>query len=235
MAFYLTISHMNIGIIALPNHPKIDHYIHWIESAGAKAMILPYTISKSSLKKKMDIVHGVIWTGGAIETDRYTETQRMTYLTTLQQCFLQAKEYNQKGRYFPIWGSCLGFEMLVLMGEDIPLSHFFNHIKSHERSGQNTITFTSIPSRLKRFFPLKLRNAMSRIPCATHHHNLGFDIEPLPHIRIVSVDSGFINMIEYVNYPFYGVQFHPERPFSLFSEEISRQFILFLMEECQKN
>lgn len=226
---------MNIGIITLPKHPKIDHYIHWIESMGANAIVIPYSISKISLVQQMGSIQGLIWTGGAIETDRYTEKQRMTYLTTLQRSFLQAKEYNDQGRYFPIWGSCLGFEMLVLMGEDLPLSRFFDHIQHHERSGQNTITFTSTPSRLKRFFPLKLRNAMTRTPCATHHHKLGFDIEPLPHIRIVSIDSGFINMIEYVDYPFYGVQFHPERPFSPFSEEVSRQFILFLMEECRKN
>jgi gamma-glutamyl hydrolase len=178
---------MNIGIIVLPKHPKINHYIRWIESTGAKAFILPYSITKKELIHQMDIIHGVVWTGGGIETERYTETQRMTYLTTLQRCFLQAKEYNDQGRYFPIWGSCLGFEMIVFMGEDLPLPHFLDHIQSHERTGQNTITFTSTPSRLKRFFPLKLRNAMARTPCATHHHKLGFDIKPLPHIKIVSV------------------------------------------------
>ena len=226
---------MNIGIITLPKHPKINHYIQWIESVGANAIVIPYSISKKELIQQMNSIQGLIWTGGAIETERYSEYQRMMYLTTLQRSFLLAKEYNVQGRYFPIWGSCLGFEMLVLMGEDLPLSHFFDHIQRHERTGQNPITFTSTPSRLKRFFPLKLRNAMARTPCVTHHHKLGFDIEPLPHIRIVSIDSGFINMIEYVDYPFYGVQFHPERPFSPFSEEVSRQFILFFMEECRKN
>jgi gamma-glutamyl hydrolase len=226
---------MNIGIISLPKHPKIDNYIRWIEHTGAKAIILPYSISKNDLKRQMESIQGVVWTGGAIETDRYTENQRLTYLTTLHRCFLQAKEYNDQGRYFPIWGSCLGFEMLVLMGEDIPLSKFFDHLQSHERSGKNTIEFTSNASRLKRFFPLKLRNAMARMHCATHHHKLGFDITPLPHIRIVSVDSGFINMVEYVDYPFYGVQFHPERPFSPFSEQVSHQFSLFLIKECQQN
>jgi anthranilate/para-aminobenzoate synthase component II len=76
---------------------------------------------------------------------------------------------------------------------------------------------------------------MARMRCATHHHKLGFDITPLPHIRIVSVDSGFINMVEYVDYPFYGVQFHPERPFSPFSEQVSQQFSLFFIKECQQN
>jgi gamma-glutamyl hydrolase len=226
---------MKIGIIALPKHPKIENYIEWIESIGCTAVIIPYSITKTALHKQMGKIHGVIWTGGAIETERYSEHQRMTYLMTLQRCFLQAKEYNDHGRYFPIWGSCLGFEMIVLMGEEVPLAHFFDNIQSHGRSGHDTITFLPSHSRLKQFFSLKLRNAMARTPCATHHHTLGFDINPVPHMRIVSVDSGFINMIEYVKYPFYGVQFHPERPFSPFSGEISRQFGLFLLKECKKN
>ena len=225
---------MKIGIIALPKHPKIDNYIRWIESAGANAVILPYSITKKELIHQMKSIQGVIWTGGAIETDRYSEYQRMTYLTTLQRCFLLAKEYNDQGRPFPIWGSCLGFEMLVLMGEDLPLSQFFDHIQRHERTGHNPVRFTSTDSRLKRIFPLNLRKVMARTPCVTHHHKLGFDITPLPHIRIVSVDSGFINMIEYVKYPFYGVQFHPERPFSSLSEDISCRFSAFLLNECQK-
>jgi gamma-glutamyl hydrolase len=226
---------MKIGIIALPRHPKIDNYIRWIERTGAKAVILPYSISNRALNQQLSVIDGVVWTGGAIETDHYTEKQRTTYLKTLQDCFHIAKYYNDVGRAFPIWGSCLGFEMLVLMGEHVPLNRFFDHIQHHIRSGQNTIVFEPTSSRLKKWFPVKLRNAMARIPCATHHHKLGFDINPLPHIRIVSVDDGFINMIEYVDYPFYGVQFHPERPFSEFSEEVSRQMGLFLYNECAKN
>ena len=226
---------MRIGIIALPKHPNIDNYIRWVESAGAQSVILPYSMTKKELIHQMNTIQGVVWTGGAIEADRYSEYQRMTYLSTLQRCFRLAKEYNDQGRYFPIWGSCLGFEMLVLMGEDFPLSRFFDHIQHHERTGHNPIRFTSNDSRMKRIFPPALRNAMARTPCATHHHKLGFDITPLPHLRIVSVDSGFINMIEYVDYPFYGVQFHPERPFSPFSEDISRRLGAFLVKECQKN
>lgn len=224
-----------IGIIALPKHPNIDNYIRWIESTGANVVIIPYTITKTDLFRQMNSIQGVVWTGGAIETERYSEYQRMTYLITLQRCFCLAKKYNDQGRYFPIWGSCLGFEMLVLMGENRPLSSFFNHIQCHERTGHNPIRFTSTDSRMKRIFPLHIRKSMSRTPCATHHHKLGFDIDPLPHIRVVSVDSGFINMIEYVDYPFYGVQFHPERPFSHFSKDISRQFGNFLLKECKKN
>ena len=226
---------MKIGIIALPKHPKIENYIQWIESIGCTAVIIPYSITKTALHKLMDKIHGVVWTGGGIERERYSGNQRMTFLTTLQRCFLQAQEYNDHGRYFPIWGSCLGLEMLVLLGKGVPLAQFFDHVQFHYRMSRDTITFLPEHSRLKEFFPLKLRNEMARTPCAQQHHSLGFDTSPVPGIRFVSVDNGFINMIEYLHYPFYGVQFHPEMPFSPFSGEITRQFGLFLLKECKKN
>jgi len=223
---------MKIGLITLPRHPNVDNYVRWIEMSGATVQVIPYNVSKKTLQDTLSQVNGVVWTGGAIETNHYTEKQRMTFLTTLQNCFGLAIEYNDQGRNFPIWGSCLGFELLVLLGSHYPLTQLFDHIQTHERNGQDPIEFTSEPSRLKRWFPAKLRKEMAKIPCATHHHKLGFDIHPLPHIRIVSADSGFVNMIEYKAYPFYGVQFHPERPFSPFSEDISRQFSLFLYNEA---
>lgn len=223
---------MKIGILSLHRYPKLDNYIRWIELSGASVEIIPYTVTKEKLQKQLSLIDGVIWTGGSIQTDRYTEKQHMTFLTTLQQCFYLAIQYNDAGRKFPIWGSCLGFELLVLFASQYPLSHIFDHIQMHEQNSQNTIEFTTEPSRLKHWFSAKTRLKMAKIPCANHHHKLGFDIQPLPHIRIVSVDSGFINMIEYKAYPFYGVQFHPERPFSPFSEDISRQFSLFFHHEC---
>ena len=226
---------MKIGLITLPRHPKIDNYIRWIELTGASVVTIPYTVSKKALQEILSCVNGVVWTGGAIETDHYTETQRMTFLNTLRYCFYLAIQYNDAGRKFPIWGSCLGFELLVLFGSQYPLSHLFDHLQSHERNGQDTIVFTSEHSRMKQWFSAKSRREMATRLCATHHHKLGFDVKPLPHIRTVSIDSGFVNMIEYRDYPFYGVQFHPERPFSPFAEDISRQFSLFLYHECDSD
>ena len=225
---------MRIGIIELPKKRNLSNYVRWIELSGATAVIIPYSITAEELTSRLHELNGVVWTGGAIESNRYSETERTTYVTTIQNCFRIVTRYNNAGRNYPIWGTCQGMELLMLMNTVILPEHFYDYIQSHPKHGKEPIVFTP-KSRMKQWFPAKLRHDMSTTPCTTHHHKLGFDIKTYPHIRIVSVGSDYVNMIEYINYPYYGVQFHPERTFSPFSKEISYQFSLFLNHECQKN
>ena len=222
-----------IGIIALPHdYPK--NYVRWVESSGETAVVLPYDLSKKNLIACLHQLHGVVWTGGAIESSKYSKQEYTTYMTTLYDCFKTVQSYNDKGRYYPIWGTCLGFEILVLFSKHTPIPHFFDSMHRHERTGHDPIVFSG-KSRLKKWFSPELRKKMETQPCALHHHKYGFDISNIPNITIVSTDSDFINIIEFKHYPFYGVQFHPERPFDSFSKEISLQFSHFLKQECSKS
>jgi gamma-glutamyl hydrolase len=228
-----------IGIIAFPeiNSSRSvfpTNYVNWVESSGAKAVVIPYNLSHKKIAKQLDKLSGLIWTGGAIENHHYSTLQYNTYMNTLHLSFEIIKKYNDKGRYFPLWGTCLGFEILVLFGKNVNPSTIFDHVQSHPKSGKDCITFTH-SSRLKDWFGPEMCKKMEVTPCALHHHNLGFDIKPMNHLTIVSTDSGFINMIEYKRYPFYGVQFHPERPFNAFSRKVSFYFSCFLKKECETN
>ena len=80
-----------------------------------------------------------------------------------------------------------------------------------------------------------MRSKMKKTPCVTHSHQYGIDIGPIPNVRIVSTSNNFINSIEFIEYPFYGVQFHPERPATKFALSVSLQFSLFFKHECEKN
>jgi len=227
-----------IGIIAFPEvHTSRSvfpsNYVNWIESSGAKAVVLPYTISPKKLSLCLDKLSGLVWTGGAIESRQYSTLQYNTYMNTLQLSFDIIKNYNDKGRYFPLWGTCLGFEILVLFGKHVKPANLFEHVQSHPKSAKDCIKFTH-SSRLKDWFDPEMRKKMEITPCALHHHTLGVDINPMKHLTIVSTDSGFINMIEYKKYPFYGVQFHPDQPFNAFSRKVSHQFSCFLKNEYLK-
>jgi gamma-glutamyl hydrolase len=226
-----------IGIIAFPEvHTNKSvfpsNYVKWIESSGAIAVVLPYTISPKHLNQWLNKLSGLVWTGGAIESHQYSTLQYDTYMNTLHLSFEIIKKYNDKGIYFPLWGTCLGFEILVLFGKNIHPDNIFKHIQTHPKSGKGCIQFTQ-SSRLSSWFDPEMRKKMETTPCALHHHTLGFDIIPMKHLTIVSTDSDFINMIEYKKYPFYGVQFHPDRPFNAFSRKVSYQFSCFLKNECE--
>ncbi len=226
-----------IGIIALPKlngsgsvYP--ENYVRWVESTGSTAVVLPHDLPKRDLLKGLNKLNGIVWTGGGIESSNYTHKQYTSYIKSLVTCFEKAKEYNDHGRYYPIFGICLGFEILVLFSQNVRIEHLFDPMKPHLRESRDTITLKD--SRLKDWF-LPLEKKMAVQPCATHHHKYGFDIKPLKGLTIVSTDADFINMIEYKKYPFYGVQFHPERPFDAFSKKVSIHFSSFLKHECEKN
>jgi gamma-glutamyl hydrolase len=228
-----------IGIIAFPKINSTqsiypDRYVKWVELSGAKAFVIPYTISQTSLLQCLEQLNGIVWTGGNIHSADYSDKQYSTYMNTLRICFDIAKTYNEMGRYFPIWGTCLGFEILVLFGKKIKLQNIFQHLKPHLKNGKECISFTKSDTRLKKWFSADMRKKMETIPCSTHHHNYGFDEDSMQHVQHVSINTDFINAMEYKNYPFYGVQFHPEKPFDAFSREVSLQFSLFLKNECFK-
>ena len=218
---------MYIGIIEHPDiHKEVIYpvnYVKWIESSGATAVPIPYNVSKTTLRNYLDRLDAMIWTGGYIESHKYSEKQYMTYMKTLKYCFDTICDFNDNGRSFPIWGTCLGFEILVLLGKKTPLPTFFNHLQSHPCNGKKTITFTSSPSTMKQWFSPSMRKKMASTLCSTHHHTLGFDIQEFDYLTVVSTQDGFVNMIEYKKYPFYGVQFHPERPFDAFSLKVSKE------------
>jgi gamma-glutamyl hydrolase len=229
-----------IGIIAFPelntsNSLFPTNYVDWVESSGAKAVVLPYTISPKQLLHCLDQLSGLVWTGGSIETPKYSSLQYDTYMNTLQLSFDIIQSYNDEGRHFPLWGICLGFEILVLLGKKTKLPTLFNHIQHHPKKGKECISFTKESSRLKDWFDKDMRDKMEHTPCAYHHHHLGFDIIPMKHLILVSTNSGFINMIEYKKYPFYGVQFHPDQPFNSFSRKVSHQLSCFLKHELKLN
>jgi gamma-glutamyl hydrolase len=222
-----------IGIIEMPSVLKKrripTNYMKWVKSVGIIPVSIPYNLPKEELLICLDQVQGIMWTGGAIENKKYTKNQYDTYTETLHLCYDAAKEYNHKGRHFPIWGTCQGFEFLVLFSTKKPC--LINELPKHEVNTNLSITFSHSNSKIKEWFSESLREEMMKKDCATHHHTYGFDVVDMPTITIVSVENDFINCIEYKEYPFYGVQFHPERPFDLFSKKVSRQFALFLKSE----
>lgn len=217
---------MKIGIIAGPNnHP--ENYIRWVELSGATAVVIPY--NTTSMLKKIAPLNGIVWMGGSIENKRHTK-QYSTYVNNLYTCYTAIKEYNDNGRKFPIWGTCLGFELLVLFSMHRPSTTLFNYIQTHELNATRPLVLKK--SRLKQWFSKELLTQMKE-PCVVHHHKLGFDIVPLDGITTVSTENGFINVVEYIDYPFYGVQFHPERPFNSLSYQVSYELSCFLFHECK--
>ena len=145
-----------IGVIALPkihslhesNIQYAKKYVKWIESSGAKALIIPYDISLPDLLTVLKSIQGIVFIGGAIENKKlYSHQQYITYVTTLYHAFTTIKTYNDQGHYFPIWGTCLGFEILILFSMHSPSTHLFEYIQKHPLNTNRSLTLKK--SRMK--------------------------------------------------------------------------------------
>lgn len=212
-----------MAILEMPKQ-KSTHYINWLESVGIVPVCIPHTISKEDLLICLDQVQGILWTGGAIENKSHSPQEKKLYIDTLYTSFKVAKKYNDEGRHYPIWGTCQGFELLLLFRNG---KHKAIHsLPHHHAVGEFPITFTG-NSSIRTWFG-SLVEKMKTTPCATHNHKYGFDIKPMRDIHILSTQEEYINIMKYKDYPFYGVQFHPERPFDDFSKKVSKRFALFL-------
>jgi gamma-glutamyl hydrolase len=233
-----------IGIIDAPNIKRelscgksylFMAYIHWIEMSGETVVIIPYNIKEQKLLEILARVNGVVWVGGEIENKKTHTTQQYNDLVnTLFTTYQYAISENNKGNYYPIWSTCLGMDMLIMFVKEEE-SNIVKSMKPYSKNGVYSCVFTKESSRLKKWFSAYLQHEMKKQPCVYHNHNYGNDTIPEDKVRVVSMQDGYINILEFIDYPFYGVQFHPEQPHNDFSIKVSEQFSLFFKQECSKN
>ncbi|XP_026731422.1 gamma-glutamyl hydrolase A-like [Trichoplusia ni] len=226
-------------------------YVKDVEASGARVVPILIGKDRAYYKTLLGKINGVLLPGGATffnQSDGYADAGQHIYEI--------AQELNDAGEYFPIFGTCLGFELLIILAsgrgypenrircysyENIPLdftddfrdSKMFKeapedilHLLAHEDVTVNAHQFCIIDENLK-------------------SHNLTQDWRVTSH----SDDENgvkFIATIEHTRYPFYGVQFHPEKssfewkksknyPHSLNAVKSNRYFMDFFVKESRKS
>lgn len=123
-----------IGILSQPSSwPKIfdpdefsyiaASYVKFLEAAGARVIPLKYDMSRQNLTKLLFSINGLLIPGGG--TDLIKETheknnnskkkmEKSEFFETGEFLISLAREMNEKGDYFPVWGTCLGYELMVM-------------------------------------------------------------------------------------------------------------------------
>ncbi|KHN36905.1 Gamma-glutamyl hydrolase [Glycine soja] len=80
-------------------------YVKFVESGGARVIPLIYNESPENLNKKLDLVNGVLFTGGWAVSG--------PYLDTLGNIFKKALEKNDAGDHFPVIAFNLGGNLVI--------------------------------------------------------------------------------------------------------------------------
>lgn len=224
-------------------------YVKYIEASGARVVPIQIYKSKEYYRDIMSKINGVLIPGGndLLKTKGFGRTGKLI--------FDIAVEMNEKGDYFPLWGTCLGFELL--------------NFAAVEKSWMKLCTAddwaTNIDfadgyqySRLFSKLPDDLKTIMESETVAIHFHHWcitpqNYSISGLDkYFKVLATNkdsSGetFVSIIEAFDYPFYAVTFHPEKvvfdwspqnistPHTAHVIRVSQYFSNFFADEARKN
>lgn len=225
-----------IGIITIPHQKKTKYgtshimksYVDWFEERGVRVIPIPYDTTQ--YEAYFENVNGLFIPGG--ETSYIMKNN--IFLETITKFFELSLNKNE---YFPIWGTCFGFELLMfLIGNFKKLKHYPAHGFYPLK-----ITDSGYKSRLFSSFPTHYLHYLENHKSCNNNHEYGIspaDFLENEHLsRFYSIlatsmaDNGkeYVAAIEGRGYPVYGVQWHPER------QRTSGYFVDFFISELKKN
>ena len=203
-----------IGILAQPVHDKPSElyiaasYVKWLEAGGARSIAIPYDETDSSILDDLfSQVDAIFLPGGA------------TPLRSFSVDYMLAKAVERNNdSYFPVWGTCLGFEYLVqfIAGSE-------NILHSGFESENVSLPLQSVlPASL--YKDDRIYDIVTRQNVTLNNHKMGLSPESFyKNSRLQSVwqvtslnrdgkGQLFVSSLEPIGeLPFYAVQFHPEK------------------------
>jgi len=215
-----------IGIIAEPTYNLnnnfsrigqyyiVSSYAKWIEAAGARVVPVITDGNKAQLEALAAQINGLLLPGGA------APIVNTVYWKSLRILFDYASSINDKGDYFPIWGTCEGFQELgVLSTPD-------NYSILTEFNSENYVVpliFTSEHSRLFSKASSPILDILSSQNSTFNNHHGGIGLSTFQNNndlksfwRMISWNydrdgKQFVSTMESYSYPFYASQWHPEK------------------------
>ncbi|KAH8302525.1 hypothetical protein KR044_007947, partial [Drosophila immigrans] len=240
-------------------------YVNYVQSAGA--LVVPIWIGRERdyYETMMNLVNGVLLPGGAVflDEDEAKEQPRFTNdcVAAAQHIYEIAMQKNAAGGHFPVWGTCLGFQLMMINAartkevrtkcrkprfEALPLQLTHDYAESQLFAGQ----------------PAELAQRMGSEPFACHQHRYCITESELRryklhedwHVLATREDDEeaprFVTLIEHRRYPMAGAQFHPEKVAYelLFAKpdtcrlshtadciQLAQHFAHFFVDACRRN
>ncbi|KAL3631477.1 Gamma-glutamyl hydrolase 2 [Castilleja foliolosa] len=189
-------------------------YVKFVESAGARVIPLIYNEPTEVLYQKLNLVNGVIFTGGWAKSGLYFEVVESIFKNVLRK--------NDAGDRFPLLAICLGFELVTMI-----VSEDKNILEEFSATDQaSTLQFTNsmnINGTLFQRFPPVLINKLSTDCLVMQNHRYGISPEKFQkskslcsffEILTTSADHDdkvYVSTMKAHKYPVTAVQWHPEK------------------------
>ncbi|KAM9312026.1 gamma-glutamyl hydrolase-like [Gastrophryne carolinensis] len=226
-----------------------DSYVKFLESAGCRVVPIRLNLTEDEYIRLFHSINGVLLPGGAVDplTSSFSRTAGIFYKLSIKAA--------SSGLYFPIWGTCMGFQVLTALtsGENLLSNTSANNI-----SLPLHLADAISSSRMFGHAPAELLHAVTRENITANFHHYGLSTKTFfankkmsNFYRILSTNQDlkgkeFVSTFEARDYPIYGVQWHPEvnrfqwnsdyaYPHSENAIWISQYLANFFVNEARKN
>ncbi|KAI4877036.1 hypothetical protein NFI96_033527, partial [Prochilodus magdalenae] len=188
-------------------------YVKYIESGGARVLPIRLNQTKEDHEKIFQSINGLLLIGGSsnLETSEFAHTAEVYFKLALKA--------NDVGDYFPIWGTCLGFQLLTVL---VAEQNLLSKTVAENVSLPLNLTSEAPSSRMFEGFPPELLKALTEEALTGNFHHYGVTEQAFKGSEKLSsffsvlssniAEDGavFVSTMEGRKYPFYGVQWHPE-------------------------
>ncbi|KAH7280475.1 hypothetical protein KP509_37G069300 [Ceratopteris richardii] len=225
-------------------------YVKFVEMGGARAVPLIYNEPIDTLLMKFAAINGILFPGGS------ASLKDGPFYRTAEKLFKMALEENDNGDYFPVFGTCLGFELLcIIVSQDHNVLERFS-----ARAQPSTLLFKNDWSKQRnmfKWFPSRLIDKIGMEALAMENHQYGISPEKFKANKLLSsffrvlttsLDKNnkvYVSTVEGRDYPVTGVQWHPEKnafewgvstiPHSAEAIQVCQSVANFLVSEARKS
>ena len=210
---------MRLGVLMIITSGKphiAPSVLSWLEQGHFDIVPISPLITGAEAAAIFDGIDGLYIHPGYAGVQMHSAVDRMahTLLTMAHEAF-------KKGRHFPVWGTCYGFQQIIkFIGRITELESF--HSKNYHSQ------MRIVPNTISRLFRYSERFQIKHISVPFFDHMEGLTIQGFNDnrslrsaFRILGVASDrqhkdYVALIEGKRMPWYGCQFHPElhRPVS---------------------
>jgi len=266
LSITLTTQNINLPVIGILSNPETGldtnstlyrvnaNYVRWLEANGMEAVAIHPWLSESQLGSVLQKLNGVLLQGESIDLFEKESLYVKTASSIIQKVksFLTTPVYN-----FPVFGVCSGFQVLqtVLAETDVLTPHPHPDSASSLIFEAEEIKDSKMFSGLNDYLASVLNSTKSIyenhfMAVAPEEYNEKNKLREYLNYNTLDKDSKgkfYVASAEGIkNYPFFGVQFHPEMvsfnkirninvPESFESVQVSKHFGYFLLKQAIAN
>uniref|UniRef100_A0A8C5H634 Gamma-glutamyl hydrolase n=1 Tax=Gouania willdenowi TaxID=441366 RepID=A0A8C5H634_GOUWI len=143
-------------------------YVEYVQSGGSRVMPIRLDFTQDKYETIFKKINGLLLIGGAVdlETSDFAKVAKIFYKLALKA--------NDAGDFFPIWGTCLGMQLLTVL---VAEKNLLTATPAENLSLPLDLTQEADTSRMFSEIPHELRCALTKEPLTGNFHHYGLEVK----------------------------------------------------------